>query len=190
MKKTTPLMTRKSQRRRFGSSDLQFNMTAMIDVVLLLIIFFMLICQFITRENFMLNLPDNVTAALAPQRNNPTVVTVSVFYAPVPKIASPGGNQADSKNVLYAVRAKSFDPLSAAYLQNANQLTDDLAAAIALETRQKPQSLIHLRADKDLTYEDVQPALLALAKAGVTTLRFAATSETVKNQPAILTKTK
>ena len=178
MKNTTPPITRRSKRRRFGSSDLQFNMTAMIDVVLLLVIFFMLICQFITRENFILNLPDNVTAALAPQRNDPTAITVSVFYAP------------DSKNVLYAVRAKSFDPQSAAYLQNKNQLTDDLAAAITLETKQKPQSLVHLRADKDLNYEDVQPALLALAKAGVTTLRFAATSENVINQPAILTKTK
>ena len=178
MKNTPPPVTRRSKRRRFGSSDLQFNMTAMIDVVLLLVIFFMLICQFITRENFILNLPDNVTAALAPQRNDPSAITVSVFYAP------------DSKNVLYAVRAKSFDPLSAVYLQNENQLTDDLAAAIALETKQKPQSLVHLRADKDLNYQDVQPALLALAKAGVTTLRFAATSKNVKNQPAILTKIK
>ena len=42
----------------FGG-DAQFNMTPMIDIVFLLIIFFMLICQFIVQENYRLDVPDD-----------------------------------------------------------------------------------------------------------------------------------
>jgi biopolymer transport protein ExbD len=143
-------------------SDPQFNMTSMIDVVFLLIIFFMLICQFIVRENYDLDIPDNVPGVVVPDRLDQDAVTVSVF---------PGRSK---DQVMYAVRSHQFDPGIPPYLDDPVQLVTDMAAEIKVEAKKKAGDLVYLRADKSLTYGQVQKALLALSHAGASRVQLAA----------------
>ncbi len=136
--------------------DTQFNMTAMIDIVFLLIIFFMLVCQFITRENYQLILPDACPAALVPDTPDENAVTVSVF------------RDAKENQLTYAVRGRTFTQTEH------QQIVTDLANEIRSETARKKQAVVHLRAHADLGYIEVQTALEALARAGVQRVQLAA----------------
>ena len=49
------------KRRTFDAES--FDMTPIIDVVFLLIIFFMLVCQFIAAEQFQVEVPDQISSA-------------------------------------------------------------------------------------------------------------------------------
>ena len=163
---------------RFSSTP-QFNMTPMIDVVFLLIIFFMLICQFIVQENYKLVVPDDCANAIVTEQLDPGAITVSVFPKPVADGQStdlPLASGADvlSGSVLYAVRSHQFDPADSRYQQNPDLLIADMTERIATEASRKTAPLVHLRADKDLTYGDVQQALMALAGAQITRVQLAA----------------
>ena len=149
-------------------TDSQFNMTPMIDVVFLLIIFFMLVCQFITQENYQLVIPDDCPAALVPAQLDRNAVTVSAL--PHPRSLRPP----QSAPVIYAVRSRRFDPQDAVYSTEPDRLLADMAQQIATEAADKSQQLVHLRAHRDLSYRDVQPALLALSRAGITRVQLAA----------------
>ena len=142
----------------------QFNLTAMIDVVFLLIIFFMLICQFIVQENYELVIPDDcgsAAAAAAPDRN---AVTVSVFSPP-----GPGRDE----QVVYAVRSQRYDPASSEYRLDHQRLLAEMTKEIERQTGRKADRLVHLRADKDLPYGQVQDALVALSAAGIRRIELA-----------------
>ncbi len=140
-------------------SDSQFNMTAMIDVVFLLIIFFMLICQFIVQENFTLAIPDDCVNAVVPDNQDQNAVTVSVI---------PTENNED---VFYAVRSSQFLPKN---YDSQTLLLEDMSNEISVQTSRKENQLVHLRADKDLTYKQVQLALQALSAGGIQKVQLAA----------------
>ena len=142
--------------------DPQFNMTSMIDVVFLLIIFFMLVCQFIVQENYDLDIPDNVPGAVVPDQPDKNAITVSVFH---------GSSATDVK---YAVRSRQFDPAVPPYKNNPHQLITDMAEEIKVEAKKKIGDLVYLRADKSLTYGQVHKALLALSQAGASRIQLAA----------------
>jgi biopolymer transport protein ExbD len=145
----------------------------MIDVVFLLIIFFMLICQYIVRENYKLVIPDDCPAALVPDHLDRNAITVSVVPRPDTSQTNP--------DVLYAVRTKEFDPRQQNYDQQPEQLIDDMARQIATEAQRKQNALIYLRADKNLSYGDVQKALLALSQARIQKVQLAAFRSTQNN---------
>lgn len=146
-----------------SSGEVQFNLTAMIDVVFLLIIFFMLICQFIVQENYQLVIPDDCTNAVVEEQVDQDAVTVSVF-----------GRDGRTDDVIYAVRARQFDPADQAYQNNDQVLLDEMAQQIDLETDKKKNDLVLLRADKAMVYRDVQKVLQALSQAGVQRVQLAA----------------
>lgn len=157
------------------AGDTQFNMTAMIDVVFLLIIFFMLICQFIVQENYRLTIPDDCSNAVKPKQSEQGIITLSVF----PKSKKTAGtehSQAETTSVpaIYAVRAMQFDPQNEMYRQNTAKLVNDIAEQLKKELVRKNQSVVYLRVDKELEYLQVQKALMALAMAQVKNVRFAA----------------
>jgi len=156
-------------------SEAQFNMTAMIDVVFLLIIFFMLICQFIGQENYRLLIPDNCAGAIIPNQADDGKITVSVFptFSDRPK-SSTGEVDFSELSVRYAIRSHIFDPFSEIYVNQPDRLLTDMARQITLQSRRRSNPLVYLRADRDLSYYQVQQALLALAEAGVTRLELAA----------------
>lgn len=161
---------------RFGAAG-QFNMTPMIDVVFLLIIFFMLICQFIVQENYKLTIPDDCSNAIVPEELDPGAITVSVFPRPgaVVSLEADISDDTDASGpVLYAVRARQFDPDNARYQNDSDVLIAEMTEEIKSEAARKNNPMIHLRADKDLTYGQVQKALLALAQAGITRVQLAA----------------
>ena len=162
-------------------TDSQFNMTPMIDVVFLLIIFFMLVCQFITQENYQLVIPDDCPAVLVPDRLDHNAVTVSAL--PNPRMSQ----SSQPAPVIYAVRSQQFDPQSRDYRTQPDRLLADMADRITTEAARKTDPLVHLRAHRDLTYRDVQPTLLALARAGITRVQLAA-FRSENSHPAAITQ--
>ena len=157
------------------AGEAQFNLTAMIDVVFLLIIFFMLICQFIVQENYRLIVPDDCGTAIVPDHQDRNAITVSVFPQNKEPLSSDeiGVAPADL-SVLYAVRARRYDPQSPAYKADPEKLWADMTEQIIAEAARKGEPLVYLRADKDMTYADVQEALLALARAKISKVHLAA----------------
>lgn len=143
-------------------------MTPMIDIVFLLIIFFMLVCQFITQENYQLVIPDDCPAAIVPDQLDRNAVIVSAFPNPLAPLSS------ESASVIYAVHSQRFDPQSPAYRDNPSRLLTDITNKIITEAALKSQPLVHLRAHRGLTYRDVQPTLIALSRAGITRVQLAA----------------
>ena len=59
---------------------IQFNLTPMIDVVFILITFFMLICRTIGQENYKMTIPDECAEAVLPEQSEEQAFTVSVFF--------------------------------------------------------------------------------------------------------------
>ena len=137
-------------------------MTALIDVVFLLIIFFMLVCQFIVSENYRLFIPDDCANAIVPDHPDSGAVTVSVFGKP------------PAESVSYAVRARRFDLSSPSYREDPDKLLAEFTNEIVSQAHKRTDALVHLRADRDLTYGQVQEALLAIAQAGITKVQLAA----------------
>ena len=148
-------------------TNAQFNITPMIDVVFLLIIFFMLSCLFIVQENYALEVPDNCPAAIVPDALDRNAITMSVFTDPS------ADQNAEKKAVLFAVRAKLFDPRSGDYTANPDKLLADMTESIGRQAKNKPNPLVYLRADRDLTYSDVQDSLIALSRAGINRVQLA-----------------
>ena len=56
------------------------NMMPIIDIVLLLIIFFVFVCRYIAAENFIIAVPDEATNALVDVVDNSNFITVSVWF--------------------------------------------------------------------------------------------------------------
>jgi len=160
-------------------SEAQFNMTAMIDVVFLLIIFFMLICRFIGQENYELVIPDDCANAMAAEHSDRNAVTISVF-ARSSEVSR--GVQADHSatgpsspaGVVYAVRSVLYDLASPLYQNDPQQMFSDMSDEIVRQAARKNNRLVHLRAGKELTYGQVQEVLLALSQAGIKKVQLAA----------------
>ncbi|MCK4888036.1 MAG: biopolymer transporter ExbD, partial [Planctomycetes bacterium] len=55
---------------QFRTSSKSFNMTPIVDIVFLMIIFFLVVFQFIDAENFPVNVPDNCDYALDGQQQS------------------------------------------------------------------------------------------------------------------------
>lgn len=154
--------------------SIQFNLTAMIDVVFILITFFMLICRSIGQENYRLSVPDECSTAQVTDQSEQGGLTVSVFPR-VPKVrAKTAGIKTGTGQAVYAVRSMTFDPQSNAYGEDRELMLAEMTAEIEQAVRQKGESVVHLRVDKNLSYAEVQPALQALALAKVKTVHLAA----------------
>ncbi|MBN2377725.1 MAG: biopolymer transporter ExbD [Sedimentisphaerales bacterium] len=160
--------------------SIQFNLTAMIDVVFILITFFMLICRSIGQENYKLSVPDECSTAQVVDQSEQGGLTVSVFprvpKVPVPATAAQGlgHGQAGIAQAVYAVRSRTFDPQSVDYIGNRQLLLAEMTSEIKQAVQQKGESVVHLRVDKNLSYAEVQPILQALALAKVKTVHLAA----------------
>ena len=144
----------------------QFNLTPLIDVVFILITFFMLICRSIGRENYKLELPDDCAAAMIAEETEQNAITVSVFKSETPNKPDP--------LVLYAIRDQQYDLKSDRFNDDPYQLIQSMSEQLRREVELKGDSLVYLRADKNMTYYQVQNALLALARAEIKTVHLAA----------------
>ncbi len=138
-------MTMRRARRR-SKADITANLTSLIDVTFLLIIFFVLVTRISEDEIVQLDLPrPHSPATMLPGPEQLIVVNV------VPDPAKGGGAHA------YRVGNKSYAPDG----EGLNALTQHVASLY----RAHPDLRVSMRADRNTRYEAVEPALDAIGKA-------------------------
>ena len=133
-----------------------FNMTPIIDIVFLLIIFFMLVCQFIVAENFDLNVPDNITAAQPADAAQDKTTTVTIMFDQNGKVAYAVGSQIISA-------------------PPGPQTAEAIAAAIDNRMQNLPadKRVVSLRSDKNIPFKNAKYALAAVSQSSATDIKWA-----------------
>ena len=119
------------------------NMTPMIDVVFLLIIFFLLSSHLARRENQMQMPLPVADSALAPYDENVDRITVNV---------------AEDGNLVLAGRNVNAHELEERIRHEAQRVSREIE--------------LRIRADRKVPYENVSPVLLAAARSGVWNITF------------------
>lgn len=133
-----------------------FNMTPIIDVVFLLIIFFMLVCQFIVAENYDVTVPDEISSAHDERaEEKPTTVTVMLE---------------ENGQVAYAVGSERFDSNTKGLSEAIAERIDAQLGELTAEKR-----TVSLRIDKDVDYRHSQYALAGISKSIATKIKMAVT---------------
>ncbi|MCK5000495.1 MAG: biopolymer transporter ExbD [Anaerohalosphaera sp.] len=134
----------------------QCNLTPIIDIVFLLIIFFMIVCSFIAAENFDVTVPDRISTAQHVDLDGPKSTTVSVMIE-------------DNGKVSYAVGARKMTATGG------DDLSGEIAAAIDLQLAEfgEDEKIVSLRIDKDVPYRCSQHALAAVSRSSATDIMLA-----------------
>jgi len=144
----------------FRHESSRFNMAAIIDIVFLLIIFFMLVCQFIAAENFQVAVPDDIDSADHSELSAEQTTTVTVMFDKA------GG-------VSYAVGAEKIDDSGTAGICSAiSEAIDKQLQNLPIERR-----VVCLRIDKDICYSYSQYALAGIDQSSATDIKLAVMKE-------------
>ena len=143
---------------RSGAESGSFNMTAVIDIVFLLIIFFLVVCQFIEAENYPVAVPDGCQFAQNDTQPGTLVTTVTVMRT------TKGASEFE-----FAVGSQKVSASS--YANTAEKLAE------LIDVRLKDLPLDHrvvtLRIDKDVCFAQAQHALAAVAASTATDIKLA-----------------
>jgi biopolymer transport protein ExbD len=143
--------------RQFRSGLRSFNMTPIIDIVFLLIIFFLVVCQFIEAENFPVTVPDGCESAQSAPNHRPQLTTVTVM-----KTAEEGS--------CFAVGSEKIDASSYAdVVERIAELIDVRLGDLVPEDR-----VVTLRIDKDVCFGEAQYALAGVAASSARDIQLAA----------------
>jgi len=142
------------QHRKIGS----LNMTPVIDIVFLLMIFFLLVCRFIESADHAVSVPDGCDFAQDSPEADSTGVTLTVLRRP--------------GRTTFLVAGQEL-PASAEIPASAR--TDRLAALLdaRLAEVQTDRKVVTLRIDKDIPFAQAQYALAAVARSTATDVRLA-----------------
>lgn len=145
--------------RRIGSGHSgfgHFNMTPIIDVVFLLIVFFMLVCQFIVAENFEVAVPDEISSAQSDPEIDEVSTTVTVMFD------EEGGS-------VYAVGSERISA------DNGRDISARIASEInkQLQTIPLEQRVVSLRIDKDMPYFKSQYAIAGISRSSASDVKLA-----------------
>jgi biopolymer transport protein ExbD len=142
------------------SNPVSFNLTPVIDIVFLLILFFLVVCQFIEAENFPVNVPDIGKFAQNNSEQESQVTTLTVVKA--------SGN-----NSMFAVDAEKID------FSNYDTLVVDLMNLLNKRLKNLPadQRIVTLRIDKNICFDEAQYALAGIAESIATDVKLAAIKE-------------
>ena len=136
-------------------------MTPMIDVVFLLIVFFMLICQFISQDNERLSVPDNCGTVEEVQQKLENEIIVQVWY------------DSSSSSVVYTVGGEDI----AIPVQHGDEVAgvvNKIGSCLKKESEGIVDPIIRLRGDSSLTCDQVRPTIKAAASVGLSSIRFSA----------------
>ena len=130
-------------------------MTAIIDIVFLLIIFFLVVAHFIEAENFPVTVPDNCHASLDEDTAQKSV-TLSIIR--------------ENDTCTYAVGAQKI------HAPTSDQLVTRLAEQLETNLQTLPESdrTVTLRIDRDTPYAHAQHALAAIAVTGAHSIKLSA----------------
>ena len=141
---------------RFDSSNHSFNMTAVIDIVFLLIIFFLVVCQFIEAENFEVSVTDNCVFAEEKADTQTQMATVTVMKNEEGKID-------------FAVGPDKIAPF------NNSEAITKIAQSIDSYLLRLPSDdrVVILRIDKDVCFADAQYALAGIAQSHAENIQLA-----------------
>ncbi len=147
-----------NKRRSFEAES--FDMTPIIDVVFLLIIFFMLVCQFIAAEQFQVEVPDHISSAQKNETSRTQPLTITVMAAENEQSVCMVGSEK-----LRAVKGSD----QAMLIQSA---IDDF-----LSENKTSERTIRLRCDKTATFGDVKHILSGISNSQATDLEWAVLGE-------------
>jgi biopolymer transport protein ExbD len=137
-------------------SDVCFNMTPMIDVVFLLITFFILVGTFTADEYFEVLVPDKIVNADASAPQAGSLMTITVM-------------RKDGK-ICYAAGADILPGDEPALLEKM------IASAIDSRTPQAGQEkTVCLRCDKQIAFENIRPVLAGIAQSDARKIQWAVT---------------
>lgn len=144
---------------RSGGESGSFNMTPIIDIVFLLIIFFLVVCQFVEPENLPVVVPDDCEFAQSDAEPGMQVTTLTVARRP-------GGK------IIFAVGSEELSVQADAGISGS---IEKLAGLINVRLRDLPPEgrVVTLRIDKDVCYADAQYALAAVAASSATDIQLA-----------------
>ncbi len=131
-------------------------MTPIIDIVFLLIIFFLVVCQFIEAENFPVTVPDGCEFAQSDSEPGVQVTTVTVM-------------KTTGENIDFAVGSEKISTSSFI------DVVDKLAELIDVRLRGLPpeRRVVTLRIDKGICFGEAQYALAAVAQSSATDIQLA-----------------
>ncbi|MBN1126508.1 MAG: biopolymer transporter ExbD [Sedimentisphaerales bacterium] len=140
-----------------------FNMTPIIDVVFLLIIFFMLVCQFIVAENFQVEVPDQINTAVHSEQieaGQTAIVTVM---------------QDEDGQVRYAVGAEII-------AGQGDNLVRSIAGSLDRQLRSLPpgKRVVTLRNDKSIPFKFSKYALAGISQSSATDIKWAVVKEKIE----------
>jgi biopolymer transport protein ExbD len=132
--------------------SLTFNMAPMIDVVFLLIIFFVLVSHFASAERVPLDLPDpDDSQALNIRVTDRVIINVRLADESDP-----------SQGALYSVGPIAPEPLGV------------IAQRLTLHKRANPDVKVVIRADKRARYADVRDVMETVSELGIEQMRLVA----------------
>ena len=133
-----------------------FNMTPIIDIVFLLIIFFLVVCQFIEAENFPVAVPDECGFAESDLERRGRVTTVTVI-------------RTTEERTDFAVGAEKI--AGASYADIVEKLTELID--VRLKDLPADDRVVTLRIDKDVPFAQAQYALAGVAASSATDIQLA-----------------
>lgn len=135
-------------------------MTPIIDVVFLLIIFFMLVCQFIAAEQFEVEVPDHIGSAQKSETSQTQPLTITVMAGENERSVCVIGSEK-----LATVKGED----QAILIQTA---IDDFLVENSASKR-----TVRLRCDKSVTFGDVKHILSGISSSQATDLEWAVLAE-------------
>ncbi|HRP63701.1 MAG TPA: biopolymer transporter ExbD [Phycisphaerales bacterium] len=127
-----------------GNAEIEANMTPMIDVAFLLIVFFVLVSQIVETENVQMQLPQP-REAMTDRPGDESRAVVNLVPAAGGRIAA------------YRLGAREFSPDA----EGLAALSDRLAELYA----SNPSLAVNLRADRATHYEWIDPVMQAITAA-------------------------
>ena len=132
------------KKRRIGIS---IDMTPMVDVAFLLLIFFMCTTQFKPPEKDKITLPDSSSPAKSPESD---VIIISITATPTVKVIYRKGGEEVTQEL------------------NPASLQSDLGLALKTARAANPAARVLLKMDKDATYGVMADMILGLQEANAT----------------------
>jgi biopolymer transport protein ExbD len=142
---------------RSSAKSASFNVTPLIDIVFLLIIFFLVVCQFIEAENFPVAVPDGCKFAQSDPESGAQVTTVTVIKT-VEGLSE------------FAVGPEKITGSDyAGIVEGLSELID-----VRLKDLPPDNRVVTLRIDRNVCFAEAQYALAAVAVSTATDIKLAA----------------
>jgi len=132
---------------------MNFNITPIIDIVFLLIVFLVVVFGRIGAENFDVNVPDKCVNGLDQKEDIAQIATVTITK--------------EDTNVIFAVASEKIDAKEAKSEWVKEKVDFQLANAV------RKDQTVSLRIDKDITFKDAAKALEGISKSQADGIRLA-----------------